>query len=559
VGKISEYQSRQLVSSAVGVPSQDRSGEIIAAGLQQGVQGVVGLLSERKALADDLASDVEMGKLSLAHGEAKAKAMTLYRDRPEAFPKAVRDHGMKLVEDFSSRMDPSVATSFRKKAMGFIAGDTANSMSWARNRDQEIIVGNVQKGFNQLELSSQSAQDPGTLKNILAGIDSHAVKAERFIDFNSANTLKERTKTAAKENALSGLILSDSKKAVSALESGAFKDILEPNETAKYLKMAKIARIADATVEQYRSLTTSGAQISEMSTRMTDGTLPISEVNLQLEWAKLHENDKDVNGEDVVPKSYIQSLEDMRDIVLKQDVRTAEQKRLDATEYLKVWQTSWGNYLFNKKGAFGRADTKANVKDYNDVIGMYAKAVRAHREGILSDVQFATTKRILDTDLKAKLGSKNMSAGITEALNNAATKRLGFWDRVFNPKENVYSAGYAIIGEHFKGKNLPIAEKQRQTEYMLVKFTETLDAMPQEQRDKIENAEKSASDILNGRKDTTGKQISPGLFNQLEVIRNERTGEIYHKNQIVVRNGIPYAVAGVDEQGKTVFLPVKAK
>lgn len=553
MGKISVYQSRQLVSSAVGVPQQDRSGEIIAQGVMQGAQGVIGLMAERKAKATDLETDVKMSDFSMAYGEAKGRAMTLYRDKPEAFPKAVRDHGAQLIEDFASKMEPGVAESFKAKASSFITSDTANSMQWSRQRDQQIIIGNVEKGYNNLELTSQNARTPEALKNVLTAIDAHSVKAQNFIDFSSDNALKTRTKAAAKDNALTSRILSDSRGMVSALESGEYKDVLEPQEISKYLKMAKTAAIYDATVEQYRSLTTSGAQISDMSARLKDGTLPVTEINLQLEWAKLHENEVDINGERVVPASYVEALENMRDIKLKQDPRTAEQKRADAAEYTKTWQTAWSKYLYEKP------DKKAGVKDYNDVISLYTKALRANQNGILNDAQFAGVRKILDTQLKASMGSKNMSVGITEALNNAATKQLNLGDQWFNTKENVYSAGYKQIGDYFKKRtDLPIADKQRQTEDMLIKYTETLDAMPQEQKDRIQNAEKAAADILNGY-NKEGK-ISPGLFDRLTVIRNAKTGEIYQKNQIIHRNGGAYMVVGNDPNtGEPLFKPVKVK
>jgi hypothetical protein len=549
MGKISQWQSRQLASSAVGVPSQDRSGEIIAQGLQQGVQGIASVLGERKALADDLAADVHIAEYSMAYGEAKGKAMTLYRDKPEALPKAVHDHGQKLIEDFSSKMEPGVAENFRRKASAFITNDTSNSLSWARQRDQEIIVGNIQKGFNNLELASQNAKDPTTLKNVLTAIDNHAVKAQNFIDFNSANTLKDRTTKAAKDNAIQGLISVSSKQAVQALESGEYlkNGALTPSENSAYLRVAKTAAITDASIEQYRSIYSSGAQLSDMATRLGEGTLSISEINLQLEWAKLHENDTDINGEKVIPDGHITGLESLRDIALKQDYRPAAQKASDSLVARKEWETHWTKILMDKpaKGA----------KGYNDVIGTYAKALKAYQNGVLSDKDFATAKKILDTKLRASAKGKPQ-ASLGEALENAATKRLNFWE-AWDKQESIYDQGYRLIGEKFKNRtDLSAADRQRQVEDLLVKYTEHVDNMTEEQRNSIQNTEKAAKDILEGT-EKDGK-ISQGLFDRLMVIKTA-DGAIYQRGQIIQRNGGAFLVDLDKTTGKPIFRRVKVK
>lgn len=553
MARISQWQTRQLASSAVGVPQEDKSSQIIAAGVVKATTSIADVMGQRQKLANDLASDTHLSDFSIAYGEAKGKAMTLFRDKPDKFPAAVRDHGAQLVEDFASKMDPGVAEAFKTKAQSFVTQDTLNSVQWARQRDQQIIVGNIEKGYSNLELASQNATTPDALRNVLKSIDDHSVKAQNFIDFDSDKVLKDRTKKAAKENALSGRILTDAQGAYGAIMKGEYKGILDPLEEKQYSKMAQNAAIYDATLNQYRSLTTSGAQISEMTDRLNNGSLPISEINLQLEWAKTHVNDVDVNGEKVIPESYVQGLETLRDLKLKQDYRTPEQKRADATEFEKVWQGAWDKYLFDKP------DKKAGVKDYNDVISLYSKALKANQNGIISDARFATIKKIMDTQLKAKMGSKNMSAGITDALNNAATKKLGFWTALWNPKENIYSAGYSQIGDYFKKrKDLSAIDRQTQTEDLLVKYTQALDEMPQEQKDKIQNVDKAAADILSGY--TKDGKVSPGLFDRLTVIRNPKTQEIYHKNQIIHRNGGSYIVIGSNsETGEPLVKPVKVK
>lgn len=552
MARVSQWQTRQLASSVVGTPQADKSGQIIAAGVVQATQSIAGVLGQRQKLADDLASDTHLSDFSIAYGEAKGKAMTLYRDTPDKFPTAVRDHGAQLVQDFAGRMAPGVAEAFKTKAQSFLTQDTLNSVQWARQRDQQIIVGNIEKGYHNLEIASQNAGTPEALKNVLTAIDNHSVKAQNFIDFSSDNALKERTKKAAKENALSGRILTDAQGAYGSIMKGEYKGILDPLEEKQYSKMAQNAAIYDATLNQYRSLTTSGAQISEMTDRLNDGSLPISEINLQLEWAKTHQNDKDINGEDVIPKHYIDGLETLRDLKLKQDFRTPDQKRADATEFEKVWQASWDKYLFTKP------DKKAGVKDYNNVISLYSKALKANQAGIISDARFAGIKKIMDTQLKAKLGSKNMSAGITEALNNAPTKRLAFWDSWWNKSENVYSAGYAQIGDYFKKRtDLSSVDRQMQTEDLIVKYTEALDNMTQEDKDKIKNADKAAADILNGF--TKDGKYSTGLMGRLTVIKDAKTGEIYHKDQVVHRNGGTFLVTGMDDNGKPLFKAVKVK
>lgn len=564
--KISQYQRQNVVSSAVGVPQMDTSAEIMATGIVRGVASVTSLLGERQKKADDLASDVKMSEFVIQYGQGKGKAMQEFRDKPFELPGHARNEGGKLAEAMAADMEPGVAQQFKEKTSNFLLQDTQNSVQWAHQRDQQIIFGNIEKGYNNLEIASQAAATPEALGGILNEMENHSIKSQAFIGYSSDYQLKERAVKAAKENALSGRVSTDPQVALQEIMSekwntvkikdkdGAEKEVklLTPTERSHYATMMKNAAIYSATVNQYRSLTTAGAQISEMTDRLGAGELPISEINLQLEWAKLHENDVDINGNRIIPEQYINGLETLKSLRLKQDYRTAEQKRADATEYQREWEAKWDKYLFDKP------DRQAGVKDYNDVISMYSHALRANQNGIIDDARFATIKKIMDTKLKAGLKSKNMSAGITDALNNAATKGLSFWD-AYNREENLYSKGYTQIGAYFKKRqDLSIVEKQKQTEDLLVKYTELLDAMPQEEKDKVQNIDQAVSDILKGRFEK-GKQVSVGLFDRLTVIK-DKEGNIYQKYQIVQRNGGSYAIKGIKEEtGEIEYLPVKAK
>lgn len=555
MGRIPVYSSNQLASSAVGIPQQDRSGQIIAQGVQTAVSTAASLWGERQQKAADLASDARLADFSIAYGTGKGKAMVLYRDKPDKFPDAVKEHGNQLVEDFAKDMEPMAAESFRKKALGYVTQDTLNSVQWARSRDNEIIVGNIQKGYAARELAAQQADTPEKLKGVINSIEEFSKKSLNFLDFNSDKSLKDRTLKTAKENALSGAILTNAMATESDIMEGKYDDILTPLERKQYAKMAQNAAIYDATLEQFRSLTTSGAQISEMYDRLKQKDLPLSEVNQQLEWARLHANEKDRNGDPVVRPDFIDGLETLKKRILKQDLRSPAEKKIEAEAFQKTWEADWSNYLQGKdkvnKGWFGSSDYKAGVQDYSEVIGMYAKALKANELGIIDDSRLARIKQIMDTRLKAGLGSKNMSASISEALANAPTKDLSFWAKVYNPKDNVYAAGYHQIGKYFENrKDLSVADKQQQIEHLLVKFTQTLDELPQEQKDKLVNAETAASGILNGA--TVEGKYHPGLIEKFQVIRDNETGEVYHVGQVIWLNGNPNIVTGINKDTGTV-------
>ena len=95
-----------------------------------------------------------------------------------------------------------------------------------------------------------------------------------------------------------------------------------------------------------------------------------------------------------------------------------------------------------------------------------------------------------------------------------------------------------------------VADKQQQIEHLLIKFTQTLDELPQEQKDKLVNAETAASGILNGA--TVEGKYHPGLIEKFQIIRDNETGEVYHVGQVIWLNGNPNIVTGINKDTGTV-------
>jgi len=83
--KITTRQVSSFSPQAVGVPGQDRSGQIIA----QGAMDLGLALKERQGKVDGLAATAKFGDFELAYSEKKAELQQTYRDKPKEYAQAV--------------------------------------------------------------------------------------------------------------------------------------------------------------------------------------------------------------------------------------------------------------------------------------------------------------------------------------------------------------------------------------------------------------------------------------------------------------------------------------
>ena len=503
--KITTRQVSSFSPQAVGVPGQDRSGQIIA----QGAMDLGLALKERQGKVDGLAATAKFGDFELAYSEKKAELQQTYRDKPKEYAQAVRSEAQKLVTEHSKDMDLGVKEKFNQITTNALVQDVDNLVNWSIARDQEIIVGNVKKGYNDLALAAETATDPESLTQILGNLEYHSNESKQFISEASDMTLKEAARKDIVESSLGSAMLSNPQKTYADLMKGAYDKSLTPKEVKTLSITAHELMISGAIRENFRTLATASVELSNLTDRVINKETSLADVSRRLAWAELNKDKKDINGQPVISSEYIRGLEGIKKIALGLDSRSATQKTIDERAFSANFERKWDNFLM------GRKSKKASPKDYDEVIGMYADLVEARNSGVVDEDVFNNRKKMLDTKLKTNLSGKAVSASLTQALDDAG-KRRHWWN---NPGD-VYSAGYESIRRHVDGRSdMSSEEKIRYRDQLFLSYTEAINKLPADQINNSKQKENTARLILNG----TAQQ--PGLIARLEVYKHPETGD----------------------------------
>lgn len=527
--KITQADFGNFSPSAVGVPQQDSSGKIIASG----AEALGKALGQREDRVNTVAAMAKFGDFELAYATKKAELQKQYRDNPKDFPLAMREASEVLAGDFAKGLNPGIAEKFTSIATSHLAQDADNLVNWSVSREQEKVIGDIQQTYQNLSLAAERGSTPENLKDILSGVDEASVMSRQFIAEGTANTWREQYRADAIKNGMETRIYNNAAKTYSDLASGKYDGIIEAADIKKYLSIAKSAMVNNAVLEQYRALTTSAVELSELQDGITAGTVSIGDINRRLEWAELNKDKKDVNGQVIVSEHYVRGLQALRDISLNQDSRTTEQKNIDERSFGQDFLRRWDMFLA------GRQRGKASGKDYDDVIGLYSDLINARRSGTIDEEEFNEKKRILDTRLTTSLNPKSRSASLSEALQNAG--RYHWWD---NPRD-VYSEGYKIIRDYLdkQRKDLSQEERLRYRDKYVLSFTEMVKSFPPEKIAEVKNKSKFALDILQG---VNGE---PGLLAKMDVYKHPENGQPIMYGQTILYGGQRYQFLGLDDKG----------
>ncbi|MFA5186897.1 MAG: hypothetical protein WC551_10495 [Patescibacteria group bacterium] len=538
---ISRYQQGKLTSQAVGVPQEDKSGQIYA----QAATKVGNVLQERQDKADTLSAMSKFGDFQVEYGIAKEKAQQKYRDNPKDYVQAVRDESDKLLTKYSDGMESGSAQKFRSITTSALAQDADNLVSWANGRNREIILGNGQKGYSDLGLAAETATTPEALKALLGdeksadeiGEWSLAAQDKRmraFVNEAGVLSLHNDARTVIVKNALMGSMMANASKTYGDLARGKYDDILTPVEVKTFMGTSHELMRSNATQEQFKSLATGAVELSQLSDAVAEKQVGVAEINRRLMWAETNKDRKDVNGEPIISPSYIQGLSTLRDIALGLDVRNPQEKKIDATAFTEDLDRRWDAFLADK-GKKG----KIQPKDYDDILKLYTDLIQGYREGIIDPGKYETKKKLLDTKLATKLGKKNSVKSLQDVLDKAGTKSFWGWDN----SNDVYSHGYSIIKNYVdKRTDLSIEEKRNFRDQYLLTYTEAVKKLPEEMVNNVKNPEAFATALLLGE----GEKV--GLIDRMAVYQHPETRQPLMYGQITTYQGKPVKFLGANPQ-----------
>lgn len=535
-GNISE-SNIQYSPAAVGIPEADRSGQILAGGVQNFAKGLI----EREDKLNTLSAMAKFGDFNAEFAKTKGALQKQFRDSPGGYADAVNEAGNKLVADFSKGMTNGVAAKFRDFTTPALAQDRDNSVNWAIQREQEIAVGDAVKSHADLTIAAEQATDPASLSNILSNLETVNTESLSVFSPKEAASIKETTRRGIIENSLNSAMLLNARKAYTDLAERKYASIIQNSKTEEiYIARAKTAMVNQAIVGQFNSLVAFSTEISTLKDQMNEGKVGPADINRRIEWAEINKDKIDANGEKVFSENYIRNLYTLRDMALGLDARPDYQKASDRESAIARFDSAKDRFLMGKPKVNGKA-APMNPKDYDEVLGLYADALSFLHAGVWDQGDFDKQKGLLDNMLRVRSTGK-ASGTVDEALQNAGVKSRGWWEK---PSESIFTAGYKMIRQYADSRSdLTEAERIMVKDNLLVGFTDYVKKNNPEIVNNIKQIENYASTVLNG----SGK--NPGLIDQLALYSHPETGEVIMYGQLINYQNKPIQFLGIDSKTK---------
>lgn len=169
MGKINEYQRQQLASQVVGVAGENKSGQIIARGVQAlgtGVSVIEKEQQKRQKVYDDLATNNALMKWSVQMAEVDRQLQREYAANPKGYSSALMKKGQELMSlDSQGIQKPEVKQSFLTGATSAIKQMGIKAVGWEYAKLEENAVFDL---FDGLETTVLNAGNGGGVEAVKA-------------------------------------------------------------------------------------------------------------------------------------------------------------------------------------------------------------------------------------------------------------------------------------------------------------------------------------------------------------------------------------------------------
>jgi hypothetical protein len=156
MGKINEYQRKQLASTAVGVAPEDKSGAIVGQAISKGGAAI----ARREAIVQDQYStsvaNVAVMQFGLGFQKMATSAQREMASNPGGYPSKIYTSGSVMVETFANGIeDPDVRAKFVNAANTILKAGVFQAAEWATAKKKEnattaagdaISLGAIQAG-----------------------------------------------------------------------------------------------------------------------------------------------------------------------------------------------------------------------------------------------------------------------------------------------------------------------------------------------------------------------------------------------------------------------------
>jgi hypothetical protein len=529
--KIPQYQRGQLASSAVGVPGQDRSGEIIAEGVQRGVSAVAAMWGEREKEKRNILKNEKLADLQIGVAKAEVENQRQFRDDPAKYVEAMTSVTDRMADDLSKDMDSTTALDFKTSASGVKAGYARSWNTWAFNRDNEIISGKLEglyiKATSLVETSTTDEQLNAHLNNFSV-VDS---QARKFWDEQTVIKKGKLYRAQAIKGFATNRLTANPHKFMQELQTGKYDKLLVEADvsrkaleatTMEYINLEKRMRI-------FQTGMSGIAEIDALTQSIVDGNeLDMAQLNRKIEWA---EKNKGVVPE--VTVDYVDSLRNLRAMAVEMGGDKTQRKAISAEAY-KLWQADWSEFL-------GSSESKKGQASFDNIFRLYGKAANMYREGYMSESDLSKVRKTIETVQKNRVGKGQKVSNLTEALQNAGRKG---W---FSGSGDIYSRGFQDIENTVNGMTAYSDEQRRQLKLdFMAEFAVQVDKLPQD----------TLRQVVGEKNGTAIDQVLPRIMG----VMKENVGAVgsdgmyYQTGQPVTRNGQAYVVK-VQPDGSVGYIP----
>lgn len=144
MGKINEYQRKQIASTTVGVAGRDRSAEIIGGGITKLAAAIVKKEVKQQDMYSDIQANKDIMDVSLSLQNVASQLQIEYAANPAAYPEKFLEEGQKVVTNAATAIqDPDVRGKFITGANTLLRAGVNQAPVWskAKKKDNATIAG----------------------------------------------------------------------------------------------------------------------------------------------------------------------------------------------------------------------------------------------------------------------------------------------------------------------------------------------------------------------------------------------------------------------------------
>jgi hypothetical protein len=541
--KITPYNVDKLSPQAVGVPGENRSGEIIGKGivaLGKGVSDWEANIAKRKDDSDKLSASKTFGDYQFEYGARKIAMQNEYADKPEEFPAAVKKMSEDLTAQYGKALQGRAFQYFRQHTSSALAQDSESLATWSFRRDNEIQVGKVDDIKATIALRATTVTGADGLRSIKNSFTQASTEAIGMIGWDADQKLTDEYWKIAQKNALEAQLQFRPNTLKADLEGGAYNGLVDPDVINSYSDKARNAIINRAFDDQYRTLFMAKGKVGDYMTGLDNGSVNLVDLIAEREAIFANRKKMVTPEQQATNAAYLENLDALIAGQTQATVKTplgAEQKKSVLSEFDRKWDA----YLIAKAAENKRPD----ISDLNKELELQRDLQMAYHSGIINRNEYLDKVAIMST--KHKL-SKNAVAGampFDQAIDKAGAVS-GWW--IWTKGNDVVNAGYRMIKAHID-RTYPelLPEERRELKaQMLSQYHQKVLGTPEEVLKGLTTQnqwESFAEGIIKGHTNTKGETV-PGLA-QANTFYQDTTGQ-YKLGDIKTENGYKKRLVGVE-------------